>query len=59
MTHQWTLLGTWRSAENRKSCINKTMQKVSATLSKGGPHSISEKEGTQVTASFASPNIHP
>jgi len=35
------------------------MQKVSATLSKGGPHSISEKEGTQVTASFASPNIHP
>jgi len=34
------------------------MQNLSAKLSKGGLHGISEKGGPEVTASFASPNIY-
>jgi len=37
--------------------FNNTMQKLSAELSTGGPHGISEKEGSEVTPSFASPKI--
>jgi len=32
---------------------------VSAKLSKGGPHAISENKGPEAIGSFASPNIHP
>jgi len=39
--------------------FDKTMQKLSAKLSNGGPHGISEKGGPEATASFASPDIYP
>jgi len=34
------------------------VQKLSAKLSKGGLHSISEKMGPEATNSFTSPKIH-
>jgi len=38
--------------------FNKTMQKLSAKLSKGGPRHL-WKRVVQGTASFASPDTHP
>ena len=38
---------------------NKTMQKVSAKVSKRGPVTSLKERGPETTASFASPNIHP
>jgi len=39
--------------------LNKTMQKLSAKVSKRGPATSLKKGGPETTASFASPNIHP